>query len=62
MSEFVGAGVDGGEFDVEHFHEGLDGKLPVVGVGDFNLGALTVELRDPELLTAEADFTGCEKV
>ena len=59
VSELVGAGVDGGKFDVKHLDEGFDGLLLVaVWVGQFNLGALAVELGDAELFAMEADF-GC---
>ncbi len=63
IGEFVGVGVDGGEFDVEHLDEGLDGLfLVAVGVGEFDLGALAVELGDAELFAVEADFAGGEEV
>ena len=57
-------GVDGGEFDVKHLDEGLDGVLccVAVGVGEFDLGALAVELSDAELFAEEADFAGGEQV
>ena len=60
---FVGeagrVGVDVGEFDVEHFDEGL-GFLRADALLD--LGALAVDLGDADLFAAEAELTGGEKV
>lgn len=53
----VGAAV--GEFDVEHFDEGLDF---VRADALFDLGAFAVNLGDAQLLAVETDFSGSQEI